>query len=309
MIIRLNVCAVSVIALGAACNPAFAADWNNGAGSLKDPGGRAAVAVPAPMPIPESHGTGWYLRGDIGIGRGGSRDISEGGQSYGVTGADFLMTAPTAPFGSSPSWFNNDGKTLLNYGVGLGYHWSPNFRTDVTLDRRNPDKYTGRGTYTYDYQTVSLASDTRVVGMVSDDTTVKSGTMLLNGYYDLGSRYGVTPYIGAGIGLALLTVNRDAGVVEASCDLTAVPDCHPASADYLAKTGGSASTNAFTFAAMATAGVSYSLTRNTAIDVNYRYLHINGTDISTTVNGQNSKVTIGNIGDHQLRAGLRWDIN
>ena len=56
-------------------------------------------------------------------------------------------------------------------------------------------------------------------------------------------------------------------------------------------------------------GVSYALTANTAIDVNYRYLFINGTDISATINGHNSKVTLGDIGEHQLRAGMRWDIN
>jgi opacity protein-like surface antigen len=305
MIIRLNVCAVSVIALGAVCNPAFAADWNNGAGTLKDPAGRAAVAVPAPMPIPESYGTGWYLRGDIGIGRAKS-DISESGQSYGVSGADFVMT-PTSPFGSSPSWFNHNGKTLLNYGIGLGYHWSKNFRTDVTFDQRNRDQYTGRGTYTYDYQTVSTAADTRVAGKINDDSSLRTRMLLLNGYYDLGSRHGFTPYIGAGIGLARLTVSRDVSTSEATCDITAEATCVPT--EYAAKSSGSNAVSAFSFAAMATAGVSYSLTRNTAIDVNYRYVHVNGTDISTTVNGQNSKVTIGNIGDHQLRAGLRWDIN
>ena len=327
---------VTLAALAALATPTLAGDWNNGDGSLKDVRSRAAVAVPAPMPIPENN-LGWYLRGDVGIGRG-NRDITESGMQYGhngITGngsVDQMLGTPNSPFGTSSSWFNNDGKTLLNFGAGLGYHWTKNFRTDVTLDRRGNDHYTGRGSYAYD--TRNRTTTTTVVGGVptvtvvdayhlsrgtsTDDTQLKSGTMLLNGYYDVGKFYGFTPYIGAGVGLAVLTAHRQHNTSETACsyvqpvlatDPTSATQC-PAN-NYAPSVSSSASTkiNQLSFAAMANLGVSYALTANTAIDVNYRYLFINGQDISATINGHNSKVTLGDIGEHQLRAGMRWDIN
>jgi opacity protein-like surface antigen len=330
---RFDNVAVSVVALVAAATAlpggrALAADWNNGDGSLKDVRGRPAAAVPAPMPIPDSVGTGWYIRGDIGAGRRGSKDVSESGMQFGQSGpngqggTDTMIpwagySNHTSPFGSSPSWFNNDNKTIFNYGGGVGYHWTKNFRTDVTLDRRNPDKYVGRGTYAYQYQTASnnpapgcktCITNTEVMGTVVDDTTIKSGALLLNGYYDIGTYRGFTPYIGGGLGVALLSVNRHVAVSEIGCQYDpAVPGQCASAADFNLSRGGSASgkTSQVAFAAAATAGISYSLTQNTALDVNYKYLFINGTDV--TAGG--SKVHIGDIGEHQLRTGLRWDIN
>jgi opacity protein-like surface antigen len=332
---RFNLCTVSVVALAAAASTlstgkALAGDWNNGDGSLKDVRGRAAVAVPAPMPIPDSVGTGWYIRGDIGIGRRGSNDVSEEGMKFGHQGLSPSQTSSdtmipwagtsthTSPFGSAPSWFNNDNKTIFNYGAGVGYHWTKNFRTDVTMDRRNSDKYRGRGTYAYEYQTTSTAVptpaftpyNTRVMGTVVDDTELKSGTMLLNGYYDIGTYRGFTPYVGGGLGMALLSVNRHTATQEQFCSYdpaTPTPPvaCPPANYQSGSHSAASGKTTMLAFAAMATAGVSYSLTQNTAIDMNYRYLFINGTDVTAG----NSKLHLGDIGEHQLRTGLRWDIN
>jgi opacity protein-like surface antigen len=329
---RFNLCAVSVVALTAAAvsllpGEAMAGDWNNGDGSLKDVRGRPAVAVPAPMPIPESAGTGWYMRGDVGIGRRGSNDVSESGMKFGQQGPDASRTvvdtmvpwagvsSHVAPFGSAPSWFNNDNKTIFNYGGGVGYHWTKSFRTDVTLDRRNPDNYHGRGSYAYEYQTnttpvVTQPTNTRVMGTIVDEAAVKSGALLLNGYYDIGTYRGFTPYVGGGLGMALLSVNRHGSSAEQYCSYNAAAvspavACPPS--NYAALSHGTASgrTSQLAFAASATAGVSYSLTSNTALDVNYRYLFINGTDVTAG----NSKLHIGDIGEHQLRTGLRWDIN
>jgi opacity protein-like surface antigen len=321
MKLRLNKLAVGVVALTALSAPANAGDWNNGDGSLKESRGRAAVAVPAPMPIPENIGLGWYMRGDVGVGYGGSRDISESGSRYGVAngvngaGDTIAMTSPLSAFGSSPSWFNNDDKTLLNYGAGIGYHWTKNFRTDVTMDRRGTDFYSGKGNYQYSYSTTPLAGVpklTTVRGSVNDDTQVKSGTLLLNGYYDVGTHRGFTPYIGAGMGLALLSMHRQSTVSEQSACST-VPACTATPLVFGAPVvnGAGVTKNELSFAAMMTAGVSYSLTQNTAIDVNYRYMFINGQSTSLAVPGGygNSKVTLGDIGEHQLRAGMRWDIN
>jgi opacity protein-like surface antigen len=133
----------------------------------------------------------------------------------------------------------------------------------------------------------------------------------LNGYYDIGTYRGFTPYVGGGLGMALLSVNRHSATNEQFCsyDPATTPlsaACLPADYRPLRSNGtASGKTTMLAFAAMATAGISYSLTQNTAIDMNYRYLFINGTDVTAG----NSKLQLGDIGEHQLRTGLRWDIN
>jgi opacity protein-like surface antigen len=41
--------------------------------------------------------------------------------------------------------------------------------------------------------------------------------------------------------------------------------------------------------------------------VNYRYLYFGGSDVGPT--GANSTVSIGDLNEHQIRAGLRFYIN
>ncbi|MBX3521406.1 MAG: porin family protein [Xanthobacteraceae bacterium] len=69
-------------------------------------------------------------------------------------------------------------------GVGVGYQYNSWLRGDVTLDYQFASKF-------------ALTDAANVAG-----AKLWSSALFANGYIDLGTWYGVTPYIGAGVGTA-----------------------------------------------------------------------------------------------------------
>lgn len=193
--------------------------------------------------------SGWYLRGDIGY-RWGH-----------VSG-----TTTTAPF-ASPGSEKLGSSFAGGLGIGLKSDW---LRTDGTIDFGSPMKYES---------TTVTANDT--------SAKVSAITALFNGYLDLGSWYGATPYIGAGVGAARLRVTEYQSTV-----------APPFTND------GSRSQWNFAWAGMA--GVAYKVAPNMQLDVGYRYLALG--DVSTGGDAFGN-TTIKNIANHEVRVGLRWSID
>ena len=190
--------------LAASALPAFAGDWNNGAGSIKDRG-LAAVPVPAPNLVPDGP-SGWYLRLDAGLGRENNHGAKETGIVYGAGNGVDSYSDSGAGFGSSSGWFNHGFDTNANYGAGVGYIWGHNWRTDVTIDRRSSTEYRLRGTYQYNNNVINTAVPAtplyvppaslgglpqRIDGVTNDATQMKSGVLMLNSYYDWKNRSAV----------------------------------------------------------------------------------------------------------------------
>ena len=130
-----------------------------------------------PLPLPErsrvrlfDSNLGWYLRGDLGY-------------AWGRIGS--AQSAP--PFASPSSSSLGNGFTG---GVGAGFK-SQWLRTDVTFDYLAPLKYQG-----------AIATPGDVSAKIS------ALSMLVNGYFDLGTWYRATPYVGAGIGAARMRVSE-----------------------------------------------------------------------------------------------------
>ena len=72
---------------------------------------------------------------------------------------------------------------------------------------------------------------------------------------------------------------------------------------------GSSKETSVSLAAALMAGVSFSLNHQWAIDVNYRALYMEGASVTTTLtSAEVSKVTIGDVWDHQVRVGLRLNL-
>jgi len=63
------------------------------------------------------------------------------------------------------------------------------------------------------------------------------------------------------------------------------------------------------FAAQASVGTSYQLSDITELDFNYRYLYIDGVQSSLAVENRTSTVETEGTHDHQIRAGLRFNVN
>ena len=45
------------------------------------------------------------------------------------------------------------------------------------------------------------------------------------------------------------------------------------------------------------------------IDVGYRFLYIGGSDVDSIIYSNSSKIEIGSVNEHQIRAGLRFYVN
>ncbi len=233
--------------------------------------GSGALAADLAAPYQPVATGGWYLRGYIGQSNQFVNSISH--PSF-ATASQFEFL-DKGGFDSAPF-----------YGVGVGYQWTNWLRTDVTGEYRGKanfhalDRYFNSGYFTNDY----TASKSEWVALV-------------NAYIDLGTWWSITPYIGAGVGVAFNTIEhfRDTNVIEGG--------------------GGWADTGRQTSLAWALhAGASYRASSNLAVELSYRYLNVGNAHSGTLVNldptvftgNPLAPVTFHNIQSHDLMLGLRW---
>ena len=267
----------SVVALGAA-QAAHAADLLPPPPPIEAPPLRGAV-VEEP--------SGFYLRGDIGLG------ISE----MGTTRSSFDDPTVAVPDARIDHAEIGDSTFV---GVGLGYQFNTWFRADVTGEYRGQAAINTVASYNPTYNGVyapgvcgNTASPQRCYDLYSG--TVSSAVFLLNGYVDLGTWYGLTPYVGAGVGVSTIRVgsfnDRSVG-----------------------NTGGGYSdaqnfTN-FTWAAMA--GLGYHVTQNLILEASYRYLdqgNVFSGQIVCQPNGSNPcplERQHFHLASNDFRLGARW---
>ena len=286
---------------------AQAGDWSGGLKGMRG----THVPVPAPVPIPD-YSPKWYMRADVGLGLGVSMDASESGMTYGAN--DFGLgnaTSPTGPFGMA-GIFDNGHNIGHSIGVGAGYYFSPNFRMDITGELRSEKESSQTGQFQYIYtDPLPPGARTQVDGRFRDKTELQSAVFMANGYYDMTSLGRWKPYIGGGLGFAVNDVRRTHGTSFTQCDPDDVGP--PVACNAPTAAGGfnerTDSQYTYSLAANLTAGVSYKISDVTSLDFNYRYLYVGGSDVSTTINGYNSKIEVADQHEHYLRAGLRFDIN
>jgi len=201
-----------------------------------------------PFLPPSTSAPGWYLRGDIG-------------GYWGVMGS-----AQSAPGFPSPTDNGLGNGFVGGVGVGIKSSW---IRTDLTVDY-TAMKYSG-----------AIAAPGDVTAKVD------AITALFNGYLDLGTWYGITPYLGAGAGVANLRTHDYAS--------TAAPPF---------TSGLSHSQWKFAYAVMAGAG--YSIAPNITLDAGYRY--VNFGDV-TTASDSFGAMTLKNLAAHEVRVGVRWSFD
>lgn len=224
-----------------------------GALAADAPGGRTfpspEPAAPTFSPRNSEPFAGWYLRGDVGY---RLQEISNASAASG-------FASPT----------NNDLHSTVAAGFGAGYKngW---FRTDLTVDFTPPANYTGQ-----------VAAPGDVIAKVT------ATTLLLNGYLDLGSWYRMTPYVGAGVGMANMNISDYQSTV-------------------LPPFGTVKSHGQTNFAWAGMAGVSYALSQNVLVDVGYRYLSLGD---ATTSNDVFGNMRLRKITAQEVRVGLRWNFD
>lgn len=197
-------------------------------------------------------GTGWYLRGDASY---ASEDQAKLDPAFGRL---------------SPDW---------GYGAGggIGYRFNSIFRADITGDYLEPIEGSRRD--------IDVASGNTVVTKVS----LNRYDGLVNGYVDLGNWYGVTPYVGAGVGFSVLDPSGKLVVTNAFGNSTG------------RKLNFTERTN-FAWAAMA--GVSYAVDPSVVVDLGYRHLDLGRASVAV-----GSAVLNRDITRDEVRLGLRYMLN
>jgi opacity protein-like surface antigen len=132
---------------------------------------------------------------------------------------------------------------------------------------------------------------------------------LVNGYVDMGTWYGVTPYVGAGVGLTRNTLSgmTDQGIVSYTTTLgglTAGPS------------GGYFSDGSkFNFAWALMTGLGFNVTQNLKLELGYRFLDLGkftsgGSNCLGTCGGgvANYVASKNDLAYNDFRIGLRWMI-
>jgi opacity protein-like surface antigen len=180
-----------------------------------------------------------------------------------------------------------------SYGLGIGYQFNNWFRGDITGEYRSKVSFGGT-----DFANIAG------LGPISDVYSggYSSWVGLVNAYADLGTWWCLTPFVGAGVGVARNTFSglEDLGTIP-SPGVGSVN-----SASYFAN--GATKTN---LAWALHAGVAYKVTNNFTIELAYRYLDL-GSGLTGTGSTFDGSVVNGrpfqfnNLVSQDVKFGVRW---
>jgi opacity protein-like surface antigen len=277
------------------------------------------LSEPAPEPVnqqPLEFGSGWYLRGDVGYSNMALPEVF----------ADFA---------------NSLGRTgAVTGGVGAGYQYNNWLRTDFTIDRSvfQPQRTGAQtwcpyGTALY-YPSNDPTNAGKPLGYLYDPnqtctpllkSTFNRTSFLANAYVDLGNWWGLTPYVGAGLGLSYLQMsgsdvwyNSATGAIW-TADLgqngiplawfphnstTPVPTPYPFPWGTTVSHANYSQKKTWKFAWNVMAGVSYDISQNLKIDVHYRLLDAGSyTSFPTSITGAGGGTK--DLISQEVRVGVR----
>jgi opacity protein-like surface antigen len=234
----------------------------------------AIAPPPAYAPPPVEEFGGWYLRGDIGM---TNQNVK------------FQDTNP-AHAGYVDHGFESASSTL--FGLGVGYQFNNWFRTDVIGQYRGKAALHGQTTHAWPGNQFE----------VDETTGYKSEYLVLaNAYVDLGTWWCVTPFVGAGVGMANVQISgfRDNGINTAGNPTSQLYD----------------TVSKWNFAWAAHAGLAYKVTPNVTLELAYSYVDMGSVQMGYTYpyapggfSGQ-SQYQLKNITSNDLKLGVRWNFD
>lgn len=289
--------AAAALAAVAFAAPASAADLGGGKrGSIKDGGYEPAYVQPARGPAGPC-----YFRGDLGYSF--SKDPTV---KWAVTNFDrtyytdntltTVAAAPTAFYVDGNYTYTGDSVTdtsmenALFGGVGIGCGMgSRGLRGELMLGYTGHRKIQG---IPGDFVITEITSGGPTPGPVDDPlhTGVKSYTGMVNAYYDLGNWGGITPYVGAGVGVSYNKM------------------------DEVYFTGNPLLTNRIegdsrlSLAWSLMAGIGWQITDRAILDIGYRYMDY-GKANSGRIDSAgyvNPAVRVDDLTAHEIKVGLRY---
>jgi opacity protein-like surface antigen len=238
----------------------------------------APLMAPPPAPMIETS-SGIYLRGDVGVGHMGETTVSS------------VLTNTALP--PVPDW-RRDSTSLGNVGfagVGVGYQFNSFLRADITAEFRTSSQYNGLFSY-QDAVTCATTPGNRCYDRYR--SSIQSNVFLANTYIDLGTWRGITPFVGAGVGLASHKIH---GIMDEGWPNIGLGIGRDKTSTKLA------------WALMA--GLGFEVTRNLKMEVGYRYLNM-GTATSGVIVCQNTVNPCYNetqkfkLQSHDVKVGFRY---
>lgn len=254
------------IAVAAMCGShAYAADYPS------PPPQQQVIYQQVPVPVPVQDFSGWYLRGDIGMTNQKLKEIHN----------------PQMDTAASFAWLDEGGfDSAPLFGLGVGYQYNDWLRFDLTGEYRGKanfyalDRYFDGGWRQNEYT-----------------ATKREWLFLANAYLDLGTWWCVTPFIGAGIGFANVTID------------------HYRDNDFTRPSVGYAESASQTnFAWALHAGLAYRVNPNFTVELAYRYVSLGDGVTKDTIgyDGSNGNIndvtTFKDLTSHDLKFGVRWNL-
>lgn len=211
--------------------------------------------------VPVEVGSGWYLRGDVGyMFDKGLKDLNRNPLA---SSGDYnnLGTFIIPPF--------EDSQNDIVGSIGAGYHFNDYLRADANFGFLPNERYdTGDALADVNFRVKNIY-----------------WTGLVNGYIDLGTFAGLTPYVGAGVGFLY---SKSRAIVSNATESVNYSDVN------------------YDVLYAANAGFSYQVARNTSLDVGYQYMI--APDVKYMQIDENG-IGIGKgIDAHTVKIGLRYDL-
>ncbi|MEJ0013670.1 MAG: outer membrane protein [Bauldia sp.] len=238
-----------------------------GASAIVPAANAFAADIPEVPPPVQFHG-GWYLRGDIGFSN------QHVGSLFNILYDDVdSVTNVSKDFSAAPF-----------FGLGIGFQHSDHLRFDLTGEYRGGSTFHGLDIYT----DPDPATD--------EYTAIKSEwTFLANGYWDIGTWKGFTPFVGAGLGVSYNTIS---GFTDVNTPLLGVAY--------------GATASEWNFAWALHAGLSYKVNDRLTIEAAYRYLDLGNAHTGDLVTFEgdndvpNNPMEFHHLYSHDIKVGFRW---
>jgi opacity protein-like surface antigen len=245
----------------------------------------------APAPPPEDFG-GWYLRGDIGFSNQRVKNIEMGdGRNAALNSLDQTTSFDTAGI----------------YQGGVGYQFNSWLRGDITGQYRGNSNFKGTDRIT------GFASDAALYNGVNNYNATKSEWVVMaNAYVDLGTWWCVTPFIGAGVGMARVNIANytDNGALDA---FDAGGGVVTRNVGPFPSYANASSASKWNLAWALHTGLAYKINPATTVELGYSYMNMGdgATGPVTTYNGFTRGVAMQfkDITSHDLKLGVRWNLD
>lgn len=279
-------------------------------------------------------GTNWYIRGDLGF----SFDTAP------TLTYPNVLTPPPAGLATVANPVGYAGSTPqhnFNAGLGIGFRYNDFLRFDATYEYRTGQgtsqtntgivcPYAASGESTQGTPPVLLGYSYETTQTCNSYLTLKqhNNVGLANAYVDLGTYWGITPYVGAGAGVNVnsatgtLTYNKTSDGTPYRADLSPTGQfphvwvdpvtgrmINPAPNIPFAPQNWDRTINStkYSLAIALMGGVGIQLGANTTLDLGYRYLNLGTTKLSLN-NGAQAVITQKNV-SQDVRVGVRYLLN